>query len=115
MSPDNHLRKEVVMETLAMSGKERRRLEVLSRVQAGEVSLVKGGRVAGAELPPGEAGVGSLSGVGGRGTGAWPAWSGFESACSTAPQGAGVGTLSGEVHRVWAHAGGRMDGARGGP
>jgi hypothetical protein len=35
------------METLAMSGKERRRLEVLSRVQAGEVSLVKGAELLG--------------------------------------------------------------------
>src|SRR5687768_12545055 len=47
MSPDNHLRKEVVMETLAMSGKERRRLEVLSRVKAREVSLVKGAELLG--------------------------------------------------------------------
>jgi len=35
------------METLAMSGKERSRLEVLSRVRAGEVSLVKGAELLG--------------------------------------------------------------------
>jgi hypothetical protein len=47
MSPDNHFRKEVVMETLAISGKERRRLEVRIRVKAGEVSLAKGAELLG--------------------------------------------------------------------
>ena len=35
------------METLSMSGKERRRLEVLSRVKSGEVSLVQGAELLG--------------------------------------------------------------------
>ena len=35
------------METITMSGKERRRLEVLSRVHSGELSLVQGAELLG--------------------------------------------------------------------
>ena len=35
------------METISMSSKERRRLEVVSRVKSGELSLVKGAELLG--------------------------------------------------------------------
>jgi hypothetical protein len=68
-----------------MRARKRQRVEILSRVAREELTLVKAAELMGVEYRQ-----------------AKRLWAGAESACSATPQGAGVGTLSREVQRIFA-------------
>ena len=95
------------METLQMSAKERARLEVFGRVKAGDITLVKASEI---ELSPGEAFVGTLSGVGCGGIRAPLARSVLESASGPGGEGEGVDAVPGEVRGLRSHVGSGMPG-----
>ena len=69
-----------------------------------------GGRTAGVELSPDEAGLGAVLSPGGCGPSAWLAWPGFQSAGAGRDEAAGCGVVSRAVRRLWSDAGGGVPG-----